>query len=167
MVELRENIKQFKNFIIEESAISDKDELIPFYFIKRNSIGKLKKHWASGIGSFNKSHILNHRNKRFLVSEDDIESINIKCLSFSSLVEKYSIKKIEKLMLDVEGAEYRILKSINLNQVIIKEIFFEKKHFDGLFKEGEKLEEIKKKLLNAGYLLEDVDTENMSAKLKN
>ena len=70
-------------------------------------------------------------------------------------------------MLDVEGAEYRILKSINLNQVIIKEIFFEKKHFDGLFKEGEKLEEIKKKLLNAGYLLEDVDTENMSAKLKN
>tara|TARA_B100001093_G_scaffold278351_1_gene266063 strand:- start:5148 stop:5765 length:618 start_codon:yes stop_codon:yes gene_type:complete len=167
LVELRENIKQFKNFIIEESAISDKDELIPFYFIKRNSIGKLKKHWASGIGSFNKSHILNHRNKRFLVSEDDIESINIKCLSFSSLVEKYSIKKIEKLMLDVEGAEYRILKSINLNQVIIKEIFFEKKHFDGLFKEGEKLEEIKKKLLNAGYLLEDVDTENMSAKLKN
>ena len=68
-------------------------------------------------------------------------------MSFSSLIKKYSIKKIDKLMLDVEGAEYKILKSINLNQIIIKEIFFEKKHFDGLFKEGEKLEEVKKKTI--------------------
>ena len=167
LVELRENTKDFDNITIEESAISDKDEIIPFYFIKRDSIGKLKKHWASGIGSFDKSHIINHRNKRFLVSEDDIETINIKCLSFSSLIKKYSIQKIDKLILDVEGAEYKILKSINLNQIIIKEIFFEKKHFDGIFKEGKKLEEIKKKLLDNNYFLEDVDNENMLAKLKN
>ena len=167
LVELRENTKNFDNIIIEESAISDKDELIPFYFIKRDSIGKLKKHWASGIGSFDKSHIMNHRNKRFLVSEDDIETINIQCLSFSSLIKKYSIKKIDRLILDVEGAEYKILKSINLNQIIIREIFFEKKHFDGIFKEGKKLEEIKQKLLDNNYLLEDIDNENMLAKLKN
>ena len=30
LVELRENTKNFDNIIIEESAISDKDELIPF-----------------------------------------------------------------------------------------------------------------------------------------
>ena len=166
LVELRDNIKNFNNIIIEESAISDKDELVPFYFIKRDSIGKLKKHWASGIGSFDKTHLLKHRSKRFLVSENDIETLNIKCLSFSSLIKKYSIKKIDKLMLDVEGAEYKILKSINLNQIIIKEIFFEKKHFDGLFKEGKKLEEIKQKLLENNYLLEDKDKENMLAKLK-
>ncbi len=167
LVELRDNIKNFNNIIIEESAISDKDELVPFYFIKRDSIGKLKKHWASGIGSFDKTHLLKHRSKRFLVSENDIEILNIKCLSFSSLIKKYSIKKIDKLMLDVEGAEYKILKSINLNQIIIKEIFFEKKHFDGLFKEGKKLEEVKKKLLDSNYLLEEIDSENMLAKLNN
>ena len=65
----------YKNIIIEESAISDKDETVSFYHIKRESIGKLKKHWASGIGSFNKSHLLKHRSKRFLISEDDIEEI--------------------------------------------------------------------------------------------
>ena len=167
LAELRDNIKNFNNIIIEESAISDKDELLPFYFIKRDSIGKLKKHWASGIGSFDKTHLLKHRSKRFLVSENDIETLNIKCLSFSSLIKKYSIKKIDKLMLDVEGAEYKILKSINLNQIIIKEIFFEKKHFDGLFKEGKKLEEVKKKLLDSNYLLEEIDSENMLAKLNN
>ena len=167
LTELKENIKKYNNIIIEESAISDKDEKIPFYFIKRDSIGKLKKHWASGIGSFNKLHILNHRTKRFLVSESDIETIDIQCLSFISLVSKYSIKKIDRLMLDVEGAEYKILKSINLKSVIIKEIFFEKKHFDGHLKEGIKLEEIKNKFLNNNYILEEVDDENMLAKLKN
>ena len=91
--ELKENIKIFKNIIIEESAISDKNEVVPFYFIKKNSIEKLKKHWASGIGSFDKSHLLNHRDKRFLVSDEDIEEIKINCLSFSSLVKKYSIKR--------------------------------------------------------------------------
>ena len=167
LIELKENTKKFNNIIIEESAISDKDEKIPFYFIKRDSIGKLKKHWASGIGSFNKDHILNHRTKRFLVSESDIETVEIQCLSFTSLMNKYSINKIDRLMLDVEGSEYKILKSINLKSVVIKEIFFEKKHFDGHFKEDGKLDEIKNKLLSNNYLLEKVDDENMLAKLKN
>jgi len=167
LIELKENTKKFNNIIIEESAISDTDDLLPFYFIKRSSIGKLKKHWASGIGSFNKSHILNHKSKRFLVSESDIQTIDIQCLSFTSLVNKYSINKIDRLMLDVEGAEYKILKSINLKSIMIKEIFFEKKHFDGHLKEDIKLEEIKNKFLNNNYSLEEIDNENMLAKLKN
>ena len=107
-------------------AISNKDEKVPFYYIKKSSIDKLKKHWASGIGSFDKNHILNHRSKRFLVDENDIESTNINCLSFDSLIKKYSINSIEKLMLDVEGAEYKILKSIDFRSVKIKEIFLKK-----------------------------------------
>ena len=107
--ELKQRISNYKNIIIEESAISDKDEKVSFYFVKRDSIGKLKKHWSSGIGSFDKSHLLNHRSKRFLISETDIEEITINCLSFSSLVKKYAIKSIQKLMLDIEGAEYPAL----------------------------------------------------------
>jgi hypothetical protein len=34
----------------------------------------------------------------------------------------------------------KILKSINLQKIKIKKIFFESKHFDGTFKEGDKLE---------------------------
>ena len=162
--ELKKLIKSYKNIEIEESAISNKDEKVPFYYIKKSSIDKLKKHWASGIGSFDKNHILNHRSKRFLVDEKDIESTNINCLSFDSLIKKYSINSIEKLMLDVEGAEYKILKSIDFRSVKIKEIFFEKKHFDGSFSEGKKYEEIKAILIKEGYDLIEVDKENISAK---
>ena len=161
--ELKENIKIFKNIIIEESAISDKNEVVPFYFIKKNSIEKLKKHWASGIGSFDKSHLLNHRDKRFLVSDEDIEEIKINCLSFSSLVKKYSIKNINKLMLDVEGSEYKILKTIDLEKIQIDQIFFEKKHFDGYMQHGNKFKEISNKLISYNYSLKIIDKENILA----
>ena len=166
IAELKENIKEYKNIIIEESAVSDKDETVPFYHLKKNSINKLKKHWATGIGSFDKSHLLNHRNKRFLITEDDIEKINIDCISFENLINKYSIESIEKLMLDVEGAEFKILDSLNFKKTKIKQILFEKKHFDGYMKQGEKFMKIKKKLESHNYILQDIDEENILAKLE-
>ena len=164
MIELKERTKNLKNVIIEEIAISDKDEIVPFYHIKRSSIKKLKKHWASGIGSFDINHILNHKNKRFQVTREDIEQIQISCLSFSSLIKKYEIKKVDKLMMDVEAAEYKILKSINYNEVDISQIIFEKKHFDETFSEGKKLGEIKNILITNGYYISDIDKENILAK---
>jgi FkbM family methyltransferase len=166
VLELRENTKNFQNILIEESAISDKDELKSFYYIKRESIAKLKKHWVTGIGSFEKSHILNHKNKRVLINNDDIEEIKINCISFENLRKKYSIHVIEKLMLDVEGAEFKILNSINFEEIKIKEIFFEKKHFDGYMKQGKNFKLIKKKLESLNYFLQDVDSENILACLK-
>ena len=164
--ELKQRIFKYKNIIIEESAVSDKDEKVSFYYVKRNSIDKLKKHWSSGIGSFDKSHLLNHRSKRFLISETDIEEITINCLSFSSLVKKYAIKSIQKLMLDIEGAEYKVLNTIDYKKIKINEIFFEKKHFDGFIKQGEKFNLIKSKLETNNYTLKDLDKENILATLK-
>ena len=163
IAELKFNSKGNENILIEESAISSKNQIKSFYYIKHSSVSKLKKHWASGIGSFDKQHILNHRSKNFKVEESDIEVMNINCLSFQALITKYKIESIEKLMLDVEGAEYEILKSINYNTIPINQIFFEKKHFDDPFFEGPKLKEIKKLLENFNYTLKDIDKENILA----
>ena len=127
------------------------------------SISKLGKHWASGIGSFNKNHILDHRTKRFKIEEKDIDEIEIEFITFNDLIEKYLIESIDKLQIDVEGAEYEILKSIDYKKINISSIQFESKHFDGTFKEGVKLEEIKKKLISEGYTLNQIDKENILA----
>jgi len=161
--ELKKNTKNNLNILIEESAISDKDQVKPFFYIKHNSVFTLKKHWSSGIGSFNKQHILNHKSKNFKVKESDIEKIDINCLCFKSLVKKYEIDSIEKLMIDAEGAEYEILKSINYDQIKINQILFEKKHFDETFFEGPKLNEIKKILTSFNYVLKNLDKENILA----
>ena len=164
--QLEKNTKKFANIIVDKSAVSDKNEIVSFFHLKKNSIDKLKKHWATGIGSFDKSHLLNHRSKRFLISDDDIEEIKVNCISFESLKKKYAIKSIDKLMIDVEGAEFKILNSINFNDIKIKEILFEKKHFDGYMKQSEKFKMIKQKLAANNYTLKDIDKENILAILK-
>ena len=161
---LKEEYKNFDNIKICTNALIDHNEIKDFYYIKANSIHKLGKHWASGIGSFDRQHILNHRSKRFKVEDADIESTKVEFITFDKLVEKFLIKSIYKLQIDVEGAEYEVLKSIDLSKISIEQILFESKHFDGTFQEGKKLEEIKNKLLLNGFKLEQIDKENILAK---
>ena len=146
-----------------KNAIIDKSKKDFFYYVKKESIAKLGKHWESQIGSFDKNHILNHKNKRFDIKADDIEIIQIEFITFDDLIQKYSIKSIDKLQIDVEGAEYKIMNSINFYKIEINKILFESKHFDGTFIEGKKLQEIEEKLKSYGYKLQQIDKENILA----
>ena len=161
---LKERFINSNNIQICSNAIFSENKISKFYYVNEKSISKLGKHWASGIGSFNKNHILDHRTKRFKVEEKDIDEIEIEFITFDNLIEKYLIESIDKLQIDVEGAEYEILKSIDYKKININSIQFESKHFDGTFKEGAKLEEIKTKLISEGYKLNQIDNENILAK---
>ena len=160
---LKENTAKYKNISIETSAVSEKNEIKKFYYVKPDAVKKLGKHWASGIGSFDKEHILNHKYKRFMVNDSHIEQTDIQYLTLTSLMEKYSISSIDLLQIDVEGAEFGILNSINFEKNEIKKIIFEFKHFDGTFKEGTKLKLIKEKLIKFNYQLKEIDKENILA----
>ena len=160
---IKENLKNYNNVIIEQVTISNDKGEKDFYYVKESSISKLKKHWASGIGSFDKQHILNHKSKRFQIEEEDIESLKIPSLQFHDLIKKYQIKEIDKMIIDVEGSEYQILKDMDLNSAKINSIVFEFKHFDGHFKTGEKLEEIIMKFERHNYKISKIDEENMLA----
>ncbi len=160
---LENDYKNNENIFISRNAIFDEAKKDNFYHVKKDSIKKLGKHWASQIGSFDKNHILNHKNKRFDIKDDDIQITEVEFITFQDLVKKYSINSINKLQIDVEGAEYKIMHSIDYNKIKIKNIFFESKHFDGTFTEGKKLKEIKDKLILNGYNLKQVDKENILA----
>ena len=160
---LKEKFLDNKNILICTNAIFSEKKTKAFYFVKENSISKLGKHWASGIGSFDKQHILNHKSKRFQISEIDIDKIEIKFLTFDDLVKNYEINSIDNLQIDVEGAEFEILNSIDLNKIKIRSIQFESKHFDGTFTEGPKLKIIKEKLLKNNFKLKQIDKENILA----
>ena len=160
---LKDNFNNIKNIHICTNAIFSENKLDKFYYVNENSISKLGKHWASGIGSFNKDHILNHKTKRFKIEPEDIDEIEIKFITFDDLIENYLIQSIDKLQIDVEGAEFEILNSINYKKTKINSLQFESKHFDGTFKEVEKLEKIKKRLILEGYNLNQIDKENILA----
>ena len=163
VVEIKKNLNNLEGIIIEQFALSDKNETRNFYFVKNTSIHKLKKHWSSGIGSFNKQHLLDHKSKRFKIEEEDIDKISIEAIRFKDLVDKYNINQIDKLLVDVEGSEFIILNDIDLNSIKIKKIIFEYKHFDGYQTTGKKLEEILKKFKENGYTTKKIDEENILA----
>jgi len=135
-----------------------------FFHVLESSVDKLKKHWASGIGSFSKEHILKHRTKRFQIAEEDIKCIKIKAITFNKLIEKYKIEYINKLLIDAEGFDYNIIKSIDFKKIFIKKIIFEKKHLSTTFQEGGKLKEIEAFLVKENYELFDIREGNILAK---
>ncbi len=163
VVEIKKNLNNLEGITIEQVALSDKNEKRNFYFVKNTSIHKLKKHWSSGIGSFNKQHLLDHKSKRFKIEEEDIDKISIETIRFKDLVDKYNINQIDKLLVDVEGSEFAILNDIDLSAINIKKIIFEYKHFDGYQTTGKKLEEILKKFEENGYTTKKIDEENILA----
>ena len=55
------------------------------------------------------------------------------------------------------------MNELDLDKVEINQILFESKHFDGTFKEGNKLEFILKKLERFDYKITKIDNENMLA----
>ena len=160
---LKDRFSNNKNISICTNAIFSEKNKKTFYFVKENSIPKLGKHWASGIGSFDKQHILNHKSKRFQITENDIEKIEIEFLTFDDLIKNYEINSINNLQIDVEGAEFDILNSVDFQKININSIQFESKHFDGTFVEGPKLKTIKEKLYKNGYEITQLDKENILA----
>ena len=160
---LKENFQNEKNIFICTNAVFSENKIEKFYFVREDSIPKLGKHWASGIGSFSKEHLLNHKSKRFNIQEKDIDNLDVEFITFKKLVKNFEIGSIKKLQIDVEGAEFEILKSIDFKKININQIQFEFKHFDGTFLEGPKLKIIKEKLIKNGFQLTQIDKENILA----
>ena len=162
---LKKNFENYDNVYFEQSFISNNTKSIFFYYVKEKSIKKLGKHWASGIGSFSKEHILNHKSKRFQIEESDIESINIISQTFDQLCKKYNVNTIDNLLIDVEGHEMSILKSMDFNKILIKEIKFEFKHLTSTFNYENSLDELIKLFELNNYSEVFRDKENIIFKL--
>ena len=160
---LKDKFSENKNISICINAVFSENKKNDFYYVKEDSITKLGKHWASGIGSFDKQHILNHKSKRFQITENDIEKVEIEFITFKNLIDRYQIQSINDLQIDVEGAEFEILNSIDFKKIEINSIQFESKHFDGTFLEGPKLKITKEKLIKNGFKLTQLDKENILA----
>ena len=163
-LQLKERYQCFNNIFFEQNFIGGNNSQISFFFVKEDSISKLGKHWASGIGSFSKKHILDHKSKRFNIEDDDINEIQIQSTTFNELCKRYKISIIDKLLIDVEGAEKQIIESIDYKKILIREIVFEYKHLDGSFLFNNNLKILIKFLNNKNFQETSRGKENITFK---
>lgn len=136
---LKECYKQFNNVVIENIAIKpfySQDEELTIYYHDHDP--------DKQVASFSKEHVEKH-----IVCwpiGGDIRSFTVKAITIHELFDKYNLKEIDWLLLDMEGLEPNIILNLDFDKYSIKKIEFEALHL------GEYKEKIIEKLYKYGYV---------------
>ena len=107
---------------------------------------------------------MDHKSKRFQICDNDIDVNEIIPITFGQLMTKYNIKIIDKLLIDIEGSEKKIIKSIDFEKTFIKELIFEYKHLDDTFVFNDSLKKIINYLSDKNFKEINRDKENITFK---
>lgn len=132
-----EKYKQFKFVEVIEAAIVDDENLSTIEIFYPENIDQ------SQTTSIYKNHAEKH--------QDKVLSKNVNCFTLSSLFKNKEIKTIDRLYIDAEGLDCKIINSINFSEFDIKYIEYEYTHSDGTDTFGEFGESIENKLNNLGF----------------
>lgn len=105
-------------------AISENDGVAPFY----QNTGYTEM--LSGlIDNYDPRHFQRLMNENlFYHSQTDV--IQVKTARLETIFDQYNVKHVNYLSIDVEGAEFSVIKSINFNKVFIDVIGFESNYGD-------------------------------------
>lgn len=125
---LKDTYHNSKRLIFENVAIDEKDGYKTFYRIEQNNEPN-NPYWYDQLGSFNKEVVLKHRN---LVPNFDKHFISeqIPTASFTSLLQKHKVQRIDLLHIDTEGYDYNIIKLIPFSSLKPRMILYEHKHLN-------------------------------------
>ncbi len=126
--ELKRNYKKLKkqSLHFENCAISNQIGNKKIYYI--SNLSGLEKNYniLKAISSFNREHVIN-----FIRDRDNlkIKSAEVRVSTLNKIIEKYNYWDFDILILDTEGYDFEIIKSIDLNLIKPKVILFEHEHF--------------------------------------
>ena len=141
---LKKTYAKNEGLFFENSAISDHNEKKKIYKVKEDT--KHVANWYQGIASFDKNSLLRHK-YAFPEIEKFIEEQTVDCVTFQYLINKYDVKKIDFLCIDVEGYEMVIIKQLPALNIKPKVIYYEHKHMSKTQKR-----ECKSFLSSLGYI---------------
>ena len=136
---LLKNYNGNSNLIFENVAISNKEGYQSIYEIKKefqDTYEEETKEKATMMASFNKDHVrkyLRRGMKEFFKDkqiDDYIDEVQVKTISFDTLMQKHRIKNIDLLQIDTEGFDFEIIKMVDFNKYSPKLINYESVHLN-------------------------------------
>ncbi len=111
------NYRDNRNLRLENVAVAETDGLRPLYRVKDNLV---KADWQRGIAS------LVARPK--FVKEDMVVTEMVPCVTFTSLLNRHHVERIDLLQIDAEGYDYKLLKSFDFGRIRPRLIRYEHLH---------------------------------------
>lgn len=110
---LRANYGGLERIALENAAIGEQVGQMPFYHLEsRAADGSEMPNWSDGLGSFSRDVLLSHR--RLMPDiESHIVATDVQCLTFEALCQKHGLQTVDLVVIDTEGYDYRILRTID------------------------------------------------------
>jgi FkbM family methyltransferase len=110
---LRERYGSHPRIALEQAAIAERDGVLPFYHLREATPGEQVWGWYHALGSFNRDVVLSNRD---LVPdiEDRLVETKVPAMTFAQLCEKHDVDDVDLVLIDTEGYDYEILKSMDL-----------------------------------------------------
>ena len=97
---------------LEMSAIADRTGVMPFYHLREALPGEKVWPWYHFLGSFRRDVVLKHADAVPDIEARIVET-PVPCLTFEELCRRHELGAIDLLMMDTEGYDFEILKTID------------------------------------------------------
>ena len=162
---LKNNYKKLNNLFFENVAIDSIEGERILY-----KISFTDSQWASGISSFIKNDIEKLIDAGYIDRMAKAESINlpankedwiseekVKIQTLKNVVDKYQVKQIDLIMIDAEGYDFEIIKTIPFEQIKPTVIIYEHSHFNEQIKN-----ECSLFLINNGYKITATESDTIA-----
>jgi FkbM family methyltransferase len=120
---LKQNYAGFSGLAFEQAAIVAEGTSWPLYKLK-DEYAHLFHADHRTLSSFRPELIIRHLSEPMDV-ESALQKVDAPRLSFSALLKKHDVTKIDLLQIDVEGYDFQIIKSIDFEQISPRIIRFE------------------------------------------
>ena len=101
---------------LENAAIGERDGRAPFFHMAQPAPGETGAlpDWYDGIGSFSRETVLSHARK-IRGMEERLVATEVPVLSFDSLLAHHGGREPDLVVIDAEGHDHEILRSIDLS----------------------------------------------------
>ena len=137
--------KNNDNIELLNVAVSNKKGHATMYRIKTSYLSN--SHYGHGVNSFNRDHPgIKRLEKEFGI--DGVLEETVQTFPLSKIFKERNIEEIDLLIIDTEGSDYQVIKSIDFDNCMPKKIIYENKHL------GEVNDTCETFLKDLGYTLE-------------
>jgi FkbM family methyltransferase len=127
---LAANYEGVGHVILENAAIADRDGELPFFHLREADRAQERlPRWYDGIGSFSREAVLSHRAQIPDIDERLVET-RVPALTFDSLLAKHAFERVDLVLIDTEGYDWEVLRTIDLDRQRPALIVYEHFHLD-------------------------------------
>ncbi len=166
---LLENYKRLSNLFFENVAIDSAEGEKNLYKISFSN-----SQWAAGISSFIKNDIQKLIDAGYVDRMSKLEQLtppsnqkdwiceeSVKVTTLRNIISKHHLKQIDLIMIDTEGYDFEIIKTIPFDYIKPEVIVYEHSHFNEQIKT-----ECSDFLINAGYKLIHTESDTIAISKK-